>query len=268
MWWLYSTPEECGDCTPHLRSVVTVLHTVQKCMWQVTAEHTCALCMWLCMKWHGAWLYGVHRIHWDSSSFTRHQPCQCCKYAISVADIQKTCYKKLVTHVESRASAVSLLENREQCYIEVVSNNNYPVLHSSVVNIVCLGNWRSVSRLQPVAVFSSASSQCPDFSLWLCSAAPAPSVQTSACGCVQQRQLSVSCFEKPASCHCFWTSLCTNKIKSHLQSPELFLMLCVHKSAWLCLLERMIVFIRVHDCVYLHQQQFTEWALAATFANA
>ena len=27
VWWLYSTPEECGDCTPHLRSVVTVLHT-------------------------------------------------------------------------------------------------------------------------------------------------------------------------------------------------------------------------------------------------
>ena len=33
----------------------------QKCRWRVTAEHAYTLCMWLCMKWHGAWLYGVHR---------------------------------------------------------------------------------------------------------------------------------------------------------------------------------------------------------------
>ena len=33
----------------------------QKCRWQVTAEHAYTLCMWLCMKWRGAWLYGVHR---------------------------------------------------------------------------------------------------------------------------------------------------------------------------------------------------------------
>ena len=39
-----------------------------------------------------------------------HQPCQRCKYTTSV-DIQKTCYKKLFTHVESHASAVSLLES-------------------------------------------------------------------------------------------------------------------------------------------------------------
>ena len=30
----------------------------QKCRWRVTAKHTY---MWLCMKWQGAWLYGVHR---------------------------------------------------------------------------------------------------------------------------------------------------------------------------------------------------------------
>ena len=29
--------------------------------WQVTAEHAYTLRMWLCMKWHGTWLYGVHR---------------------------------------------------------------------------------------------------------------------------------------------------------------------------------------------------------------
>ena len=44
--------------------------------------------MWLCMKWHGAWLYGAHRMRWDSSSFMWHQPCQRCKYTTSV-DIKK-----------------------------------------------------------------------------------------------------------------------------------------------------------------------------------
>ena len=33
----------------------------QKCRWQVTAEHAYILHMWLCMKWHSAWLYCVHR---------------------------------------------------------------------------------------------------------------------------------------------------------------------------------------------------------------
>ena len=33
----------------------------QKCRLQVTAKHACTLRMWLCLKWHGAWLYGVHR---------------------------------------------------------------------------------------------------------------------------------------------------------------------------------------------------------------
>ena len=31
----------------------------QKCRWQVPANYACTLRMWLCMKWHGAWLYGV-----------------------------------------------------------------------------------------------------------------------------------------------------------------------------------------------------------------
>ncbi len=37
----------------------------QKRRWQVTAKHTYTLRMWLCMKWHGAWLYGVHRMRRD-----------------------------------------------------------------------------------------------------------------------------------------------------------------------------------------------------------
>ena len=36
----------------------------------------------------------------DGCSFMWHQPCQRCKYTTSV-DIQKTRYKKLVTHVET-----------------------------------------------------------------------------------------------------------------------------------------------------------------------
>ena len=64
----------------------------QKCGWQVTAKYACTLRMWLCMKWHGAWLYGVHRTCWDGSSFMWHQPCQRCKYTTSV-DSQKCAIK-------------------------------------------------------------------------------------------------------------------------------------------------------------------------------
>ena len=60
----------------------------QKRRWQVTAKHAYTLRMWLCMKWHGAWLHGVHRTRRDGSSFLWHQPCQRCKYTTSV-DIKK-----------------------------------------------------------------------------------------------------------------------------------------------------------------------------------
>ena len=70
----------------------------QKCGWQVTAKHTCTLCLGLCTKWHGAWLYGVHRTRRDCSSFMWHQPCQSCKHTTSV-DIQKRSMKKLIAHV-------------------------------------------------------------------------------------------------------------------------------------------------------------------------
>ena len=65
---------------------------VCKRRWQVTAKHAYTLRMRLCMKWHGAWLCGVHRTHQDSSSFMWHQPCQHCKYTTSV-DIQKRAIK-------------------------------------------------------------------------------------------------------------------------------------------------------------------------------
>ena len=49
---------------------------------------------WLCMKWHGAWSYGVHRTCANGSSFMWHQPCQRCKYTTSV-DIQKRAMKSV-----------------------------------------------------------------------------------------------------------------------------------------------------------------------------
>ena len=45
------------------------------------------------------------------------------KYTTSVVYL-KTHYKKLFTHVESNASAVSLLESGEQRYIKAINNNN------------------------------------------------------------------------------------------------------------------------------------------------
>ena len=55
-----------------------------------------------------------------------HQPCQRCKYTISV-DIKKQTQKHyitLVTHIESDASAVSLPESGEQRYIKAINYNN------------------------------------------------------------------------------------------------------------------------------------------------
>ena len=48
-----------------------------------------------------------------------HKPCQRCKY-ITTVDIEKRAIKNLFTHVESRASAVSLLESGEQRCIKAI----------------------------------------------------------------------------------------------------------------------------------------------------
>ena len=88
----------------------------QKRGWQVTAKHAYTLRMWLCMRWHGAWLYGVHRTRRDWLS----QAADSCgtSHASAVSTphrwiFKKTRYKKLFTHVESHASAVSLLNSGE-----------------------------------------------------------------------------------------------------------------------------------------------------------
>ena len=48
-------------------------------------------------------------------------PCQRCKYTI-VVDVQKSAIKKRFTHVESHASAASLLESGEQRSIKAIKN--------------------------------------------------------------------------------------------------------------------------------------------------
>ena len=91
----------------------------QKCRWQVTAKHAYTLCMWLCMKWHGAWFYGVHR----TCAKTAAVSCAT-SHASTVSTplrwilkIKKNAIKKLVTHVEPHASAVSVLKRAENSAI-------------------------------------------------------------------------------------------------------------------------------------------------------
>ena len=74
---LVSVPPPCYRNSTY--KILVILPKVQ-----VTAKHACILRMWLCMKWHGAWLYGVHRMHRDGSNFLWHQPCQCCKYKLQM----------------------------------------------------------------------------------------------------------------------------------------------------------------------------------------
>ena len=88
----------------------------QKCRWQVTAKHAYTLCMWLCMKWHGAWLYGVHRTCAETAAVS----CGT-SHASAVSTPLRWIFKKraikLVTHVEPHASAVSLLKRAENSAI-------------------------------------------------------------------------------------------------------------------------------------------------------
>ena len=88
----------------------------QKCRWQVTVKHAYTLCMWLCMKWHGAWLYGVHRTCAEMAAVscgTSHASA----VSTPLGGYSKTRYKKLVTHVAPHASAMSLLKRAENSAI-------------------------------------------------------------------------------------------------------------------------------------------------------
>ena len=89
----------------------------QKCRWQVTAKHAYTLGTWLCMKWHGAWLYGVHRACAETAAVTcgtSHLTAkQCCKYTTSV-DIQNALLKATVTHLEAHVTKAQLVCSRAE----------------------------------------------------------------------------------------------------------------------------------------------------------
>ena len=99
-------------CTQFLLQSLCV-RACDKFMWQVTAKHACTLCRRFGKKWHGTWLYGVHRTCAETAAVS-------CATSHASAEstplrwiFKKKRYQKLVTHVESHANAVSLLENGE-----------------------------------------------------------------------------------------------------------------------------------------------------------
>ena len=84
----------------------------KKYWWQVTAKQACTLCMWLCMKWHGAWLYDVHRTCAETAAVscgTSHASA----VSTPLQWIFKNALWKLVTYVELHARAMSLLKSGE-----------------------------------------------------------------------------------------------------------------------------------------------------------
>ena len=84
----------------------------QKCRWQVTAKHAYTLRVWLCIKWHGTWLYGVHRTCAETAAVS----CGTSKYTTS-GDIQKTRYKaKSLMQNHMRAQWVCSRERRIAIY--------------------------------------------------------------------------------------------------------------------------------------------------------
>ena len=85
----------------------------QKCRWQVTAKHTYTLRMWLYMKWHGAWLYGVHRTCTETAAVS----CGT-SHASAVSTPLRWIFKNaLWKAIHSCASAVSLLKRAESSAI-------------------------------------------------------------------------------------------------------------------------------------------------------
>ena len=75
--------------------------------------------VWLCMKWYGAWLYGVHRTCAETDAVS----CST-SHASAVSTPLRWIFKKraikLVTHVEPHASAVSLLRGDDELMLNVL----------------------------------------------------------------------------------------------------------------------------------------------------
>ena len=106
-WLLFLYPfHPCVTAVAHKRS----RSFCQKCRWQVTAKHAYTLRIWLCMKWHCAWLYGVHRACAETAAVScGTSRASVCKYT-TFGGYSKNA---LVTHAEPHVSTVSLLKRAE-----------------------------------------------------------------------------------------------------------------------------------------------------------
>ena len=96
----------------------------QKCRWQVTAKHAYTLRMWLCLKWHGAWLYGAHRTCAEIVAAVSCGTSHASAVSTPLRWIFKKRAVKLVTHVEPHAIAVSLLKRAENSATEAIINQS------------------------------------------------------------------------------------------------------------------------------------------------
>ena len=125
----FSSPEStfCADSYFGIRSVshVTALARKrprsfcrQKRRWQVTAKYAYSLRIHLALH-EVTWFMVVHRTRRDGSSHAS-AVITPLRWIFKKRAIKK---KKLFTHVESHASAVSLLESREWRYIKAINNN-------------------------------------------------------------------------------------------------------------------------------------------------
>ena len=88
----------------------------QKRRWQVTAKHAYTLCMWLCMKWHEAWLYGVHRT-WAEMAAVSCGTSHASAVGTPLQWIFKKRTIKLVTHRTTCERSESAQESGEYRYI-------------------------------------------------------------------------------------------------------------------------------------------------------
>ena len=124
----------------------------QKCRWQVTAKHAYTLRMWLCMKWHGAWLYDVHRTCAETAAVS----CGI-SHASAVSTplrwIFKKCAIKLVTHVEPHASAVSLLKKAENSAISYISDHQSKTENAGLIDH--MKKWNPCSAHTATICFKS-----------------------------------------------------------------------------------------------------------------
>ena len=80
---------------PHVTAVARERYRSFCQKYRLQLQYACAytLCMWLCMKWHGAWLYGVHKTCAETAAVScGTSDASRCKYT-TLVDIQKRTMK-------------------------------------------------------------------------------------------------------------------------------------------------------------------------------